>query len=342
MNHASTSPSTARRIALLVVALLALAGLAACGDDDDSGADAGTGTEADADTAADDEAGADDQAAAEDQTAVGDDGAETGDESAQAPEPPVAEEPTPEPTAEPVEPFRILLTNDDGIGSDGIDALVVALSELPDVEITVVAPAENQSGSSDTRSEGELTGTEATTASGFPAIAVTGTPADSVVYALANVVTEPPHLIVSGSNDGENIGPFAQVSGTVGAARTGAREGIPGLAVSQGGVTVEPEFEVGIPIAIDWIVANRDELQAREPGGLAPVVSINTPSCGDTGELEGVVETTLGDDFGDFAAFTVDCSVEVDPIVTDVDAFFSGYAAVTLLPEDLVAGTTGG
>jgi 5'-nucleotidase len=331
----SITGTAMRRLALLAVALLTLAGLAACGDDDDAGGDAEPAAEAE--TAAPEEAAADDE------------GAGTGDETATAPEPPAEDEeptpdPTPEPTPEPepVEPFRILVTNDDGIGSDGIDALVNALSELPDVEVTVVAPAENQSGSSDTRSEGEVTGSEAATASGFPAIAVTGTPADSVIYALANVVTEPPHLIVSGSNDGENIGPFAQISGTVGAARTGAREGIPGLAVSQGGVTVEPEFDTGVPIAIDWIVANRDELQARETGGLAPVVSINTPSCGDTGELEGVVETTLDDDFGDFAAFTVDCSVEVDPIVTDVDAFFSGYAAITLLPEDLVAGTTGG
>src|SRR5687767_3676331 len=44
------------------------------------------------------------------------------------------------------EPLRILVTNDDGIGAEGIDALVNALLELPDVEITVVAPAENQSG----------------------------------------------------------------------------------------------------------------------------------------------------------------------------------------------------
>jgi 5'-nucleotidase len=342
MKPASFDRSAARRIALFAIALLTLAGLAACGDDEDTGADAAPGTEAETDAEAEAETGVDEDAA------VDDGGTEADEETAAAPEPPAAEEPTaepsPEPTAEPepVEPFRILVTNDDGIASGGIDALVNALSELPDVEITVVAPAENQSGSSDTRSEGEVTAAEAATLSGFPAIAVTGTPADSVVYALANVVTEPPHLIVSGSNDGENIGPFAQISGTVGAARTGAREGIPGLAVSQGGVSVEPEFDVGVPIAIDWIVANRDELQARETGGLAPVVSINTPSCGDTGELEGVVETTLGADFGDFAAFTVDCSVEVDPIVTDVDAFFSGYAAITLLPEDLVAGTTGG
>ena len=95
-------------------------------------------------------------------------------------------------------------------------------------------------------------------------------------------------------------------------------------------------------MAIDWIQANRDELQARPPGGLAPVVSINVPSCGDTGELDGVAETTLGDDYGDFAPFAVDCSVEVDPIVTDLDAFFSGYAAITLLPEYLVAGSTVG
>ncbi len=340
MTTALANRGAVRRLTILAVALLALLGLAACGDDDDTDGDSSPATDETSEDAVDEgsEAATDDDA--DDSAAE-----ETPDEEAQAPEPPAEDPdptPEPEPTPETAEPFRILVTNDDGIGAAGIDALVNALVELPDVEVTIVAPAENQSGSSDTRSEGEVTSAPATTASGVEAIAVTGTPADSVLYALENIVTEPPHLIVSGSNDGENIGPLAQVSGTVGAARTGAREGIPGLAVSQGGITVEAEFDVGVPVAIEWIEANRDELQAREPGGLAPVVSINIPSCADTGELEGVVETTLGDDYGDFVPFNVDCSTEVDTIVTDLDAFFTGFAAVTLLPEDLVAGTTGG
>src|SRR5688572_23564761 len=44
------------------------------------------------------------------------------------------------------ETLHILLTNDDGVGAEGIDAVATALSELPDTEVTVVAPAENQSG----------------------------------------------------------------------------------------------------------------------------------------------------------------------------------------------------
>jgi hypothetical protein len=87
-------------------------------------------------------------------------------------------------TTEPTPALTILVTNDDGIGAPGIDALVTALSALPDVEIVVVAPAENQSGSSDKTTDGEVTATAGATTSGVAGTAVAGFPADSVIYAL--------------------------------------------------------------------------------------------------------------------------------------------------------------
>ena len=151
----------------------------------------------------------------------------------------------------PAPPLRLLVTNDDGYDSEGIDLVVSALAALDDVEITVVAPLENQSGSSDTRSDTPPTATDETTASGYPVIAVAGTPADAVIYALENVFDDGhPDLIVSGANDGQNVGPLASISGTVGAARTGAREGIPGFAVSVAGITVVP----GLDAAIRFVV----------------------------------------------------------------------------------------
>src|SRR5689334_11101135 len=63
-------------------------------------------------------------------------------------------------------PLRILVTNDDGVGAPGLAALVDALQALPDVQVTVVAPATNQSGVGDRFSTTPLTVTPATTANG--------------------------------------------------------------------------------------------------------------------------------------------------------------------------------
>ena len=70
--------------------------------------------------------------------------------------------------------LHILVTNDDGVGAPGIDAVVQALSALPATEVTVVAPATNQSGTGGQTTPGPLTVTDATTASGYPAKAVAG------------------------------------------------------------------------------------------------------------------------------------------------------------------------
>jgi methylase of polypeptide subunit release factors len=96
---------------------------------------------------------------------------------------------------------RVIVTNDDGIDAPGIDALVTALSTLPDVELTIVAPAENQSGTSMNLTDGEVVASDAATSSGVAATAVVGFPADSVRWALENldvdfdlVVSNPPYV----------------------------------------------------------------------------------------------------------------------------------------------------
>jgi 5'/3'-nucleotidase len=86
-------------------------------------------------------------------------------------------------TIEPeTEQLRVLVTNDDGVGAAGIDALVEALQTL-ELDITVVAPATEQSGQGGKVTDGPLTVTDTTTASGFPAKAVAGFPADTVIWA---------------------------------------------------------------------------------------------------------------------------------------------------------------
>ena len=222
--------------------------------------------------------------------------------------------------------LRVLVTNDDGVEAEGIDAVVEALRALEAVEVTVVGPAENQSGTSDNTTAGEVATSETTTASGYPAIAVAGFPADSVVHALDVVLDELPHVVVSGSNEGQNIGPLVDVSGTVGAARTAARRGIPALAVSQ--ALGEPvQFEVSAELVVEWIEEHRAELLARDPeAAVTTITNLNVPSC-PTPEVRGVVEVPVATDFDDHDPFTVDCSSTLEDPADDVEAVVSGYAA---------------
>ncbi len=154
--------------------------------------------------------------------------------------------------------LRVLVTNDDGVKAPGIDVLVQALRKLANVRVTVVAPAENQSGTSDraTPDPATLTTSKTTTVSGYRAIAVHGFPADTVIWALGGGVTQRPDLVVSGINSAENLGSSVPLSGTVGAARTAARDGIRALAVSQGSGS-PPNYPASASRAIAWVKSHR-------------------------------------------------------------------------------------
>jgi 5'-nucleotidase len=127
--------------------------------------------------------------------------------------------------------MRILLTNDDGIYADGLFALYAQLKALG--EVTVVAPMTEQS----------ATGHGITLASplrvkkvqrekGFVGYAVTGTPADCVKFALRVLMKKMPDMVVSGINQGPNVGLSVIYSGTVSAAVEGTIIGVPSVAVS--------------------------------------------------------------------------------------------------------------
>lgn len=231
-------------------------------------------------------------------------------------------------TAPAAEPLTILVTNDDGVGSEGIDALVSALVELPDVEVVVVAPAENQSGSGDATTPGTLVRTETTTASGEPAVAVAGEPADSVVVALDELGIEP-DLVVSGINAGQNIGPLSQISGTVGAAKVAARMGVPAVAVSQG-IGDAPDYPTAVDALLTWFDEHRAEVEAGTLG-TGEITSINVPTC-TTGEVRGIVEVPTAETDGGRDMLQSDCtSTETDP-ADDVVAFTTGWITVSTIP----------
>jgi 5'/3'-nucleotidase len=222
--------------------------------------------------------------------------------------------------------LHILVTNDDGVGAPGIDAVVEALRALPDTEVTVVAPLENQSGSGGRTTPGTLTVTDTTTESGYPAKAVAGFPADSVNWALDQAgVSQEPDLVVSGINFGQNLGPAVAISGTVGAAEAAAARGVPALAASQGLADV-PDYPSGVDEVLSWLELHRaDLLQGVLP---ASVTNLNVPTC-PTGTVRGVVEEPVAPDAGDRNALVVDCSSTQTDFVDDIDAFINGYAVLS-------------
>jgi len=129
---------------------------------------------------------------------------------------------------------HILLTNDDGIRSPGLWAAAAELSKIG--YVTVAAPREQSSGmgrSLPSTSDGiilkelvQVNGQE------WSVYAVGGSPAQSVLHGVLEIVPHKVDLVVSGINYGENVGLGITISGTVGAAMEAAAMGFPALAIS--------------------------------------------------------------------------------------------------------------
>jgi 5'-nucleotidase len=126
--------------------------------------------------------------------------------------------------------MKILISNDDGYQAPGLVALHGALQDLPGVEVEVVAPEHNNSAKSNALTLHSPLYVH-TAHNGFRY--VNGTPADCVHIALTGLLGYRPDLVVSGINNGANMGDDTLYSGTVGAAMEGYLFGIPAIAFSQ-------------------------------------------------------------------------------------------------------------
>jgi 5'-nucleotidase len=124
--------------------------------------------------------------------------------------------------------MRILIANDDGYLAPGLHALVKACEGLG--EIDVIAPEQNASGTSNSLTLSRPLSVY-TAANGFRY--VNGTPSDSVHVALTGLLDYKPDLVLSGINNGANMGDDTLYSGTVAAATEGFLFGIPSIAFSQ-------------------------------------------------------------------------------------------------------------
>lgn len=178
--------------------------------------------------------------------------------------------------AQKVRPMRILLSNDDGYFSEGLAALVEALTPLG--EITVVAPDMERSGASNSLTlDRPLMVRRA--ANGF--YRLNGTPTDCVHMAVTGLLDWRPDVVVSGVNHGANMGDDTLYSGTVAAATEGFLLGIPSFAISlaysadEASATSRQEyFGTAGRVAAD-LVRRMQQQPFNEPS----LINVNVPNC---------------------------------------------------------------
>ena len=144
--------------------------------------------------------------------------------------------------------MKILVTNDDGISARGLWELVKELMESN--EVIVVAPDREQSavGTSVTLHQPLRVRSATPPVSGIETYSVEGTPADSVILALGTLIKGGIDLVVSGINEGANLGNDVLISGTVGAALQGHFHGIPAIALAVNAIE-NPHFDVAAKLA---------------------------------------------------------------------------------------------
>lgn len=151
--------------------------------------------------------------------------------------------------------MRILISNDDGYLAPGIIALAEQLAGI--AEIVVVAPDSNRSGSSNSLTlDRPLRVMRAANGT----FSVNGTPSDCVHIALTGMLEQRPDLVVSGINQGQNMGDDTLYSGTVAAATEGFLFGIPAIAFSQ----VEhgwAHLDAAAKVARDIVLRKFEQLQ---------------------------------------------------------------------------------
>lgn len=240
--------------------------------------------------------------------------------------------------------MRILLTNDDGVHARGLEVLERIARTLSD-DITIVAPLEEQSGKGRSLS---LTEPVRLRKFGEKRFAVTGTPTDAVMMALAEIMKDArPDLILSGVNRGANLGEDVSYSGTVSAAMEGALAGIRSVALSQRYALSAPGEKVSFEAAERWgervlrplldaewtprtlMNVNFPPLPASEVIGIKPVGQ----GLRDYGRLKLDKRTDpRGFDYYWFGLGRVPHTPVAD---TDLEAIEDGYITVTPLHLDM-------
>jgi len=250
--------------------------------------------------------------------------------------------------------MRVLLTNDDGIEADGLQALRRALLGVPSIELAVIAPDGNRSAMARSiTTRRPLWVQEVDFDDGTVGYATDGTPVDCVRLAnLGLVAGFRAELVVAGINHGSNLGDDITYSGTVAAALEAIVLGLPGIAVSQQSVSRELDFRAGsgfdFAVAASFTARLVAELE-HVPLPDGTLLNINVPGAAPDGvtvarlgkriyrdELALVDEDPAHPNRGrrQYRIYG-DTSFERDETGTDLAAIAAGQIAVTPIHFDL-------
>jgi 5'-nucleotidase len=248
--------------------------------------------------------------------------------------------------------MRVLVTNDDGIHAEGLQALRRALLALGDIELAVIAPDANMSATARSiTTRRPLWVTEVAFDDGTVGYSCDGTPVDCVRLAALGLVDGfRADLVVAGINHGSNLGDDITYSGTVAAALEGIVLGVPAIAVSQQSQAREMDFRLGR--AFDFGTAAAFTARVVEALDDVPLpdgtlLNVNVPA----GDVGGVEVTRLGkriyrdalelvdSEDGSRRRFRIygDSPEHEDAEGTDLAAVAAGRVAVTPLHFDLTA-----
>jgi 5'-nucleotidase len=191
--------------------------------------------------------------------------------------------------------LNVLLTNDDGIEADGLQAMRSALAALPGVRLAVIAPDGNRSAMARSiTTRRPLWVAEVPFPDGSVGYATDGTPVDCVRLARLGLVEDfEAELVVAGINHGANLGDDINYSGTVAAALEGVVLGIPSIAVSQqsGARALDYKFAGGFGFEVAaGFVARLVQRIEDVPLPATTLLNVNVPA----GEPDGVEVTSLG------------------------------------------------
>ncbi|MBN1429873.1 MAG: 5'/3'-nucleotidase SurE [Anaerolineae bacterium] len=237
---------------------------------------------------------------------------------------------------------HILITNDDGVHAPGILALQSALRRVPNTSVTIMAPAENQSAVGHRKTMHKpLRVNPVTLSDGNTAFACSGSPADAIALALMGFVNDPVDIIVSGINQGPNLGQDITYSGTVTAAMEAALFGIPAIAMSFDSFT-EQTFEEAAAVAVKLVPV---VLEKGLPD--LTLLNVNVPCAG----IKGIRLTRQGrrhyhdvlieriDPFGRpyYWIGGEQPTGDIDEVGTDVWAIANDYVSITPIRLEMTA-----
>ncbi len=246
--------------------------------------------------------------------------------------------------------MRVLLTNDDGIEADGLQALRRALVALPAVQVAVIAPDGNRSAMARSiTTRRPLWVQEVDFQDGTVGYATDGTPVDCVRLANLGLVEGfEAELVVSGINHGSNLGDDITYSGTVAAALEAIVLGLPGIAVSQQSMSRELDFRAGSAFDFETAASFTARLVAElqdVPLPAGTLLNINAPGSAPAGvEVARLGKRIYSDELalvdesaGGRRLYRIygDASFEREETGTDLAAVAAGRIAVTPIHFDL-------